>query len=177
MRHPPAESGLAFIRNAAQANSQRDIFQGEAIKIASPFCFSCFSFCFSSLCLPRLISAFSGLSKRFSCDFYTPFIALLIFSIYLCPNFHTSRSFRSVFFSPSFWFFQLFSASILLQPLLPSSCFITAFPLRVRVSLPEFLWGSLFRLFSKILLAWKSTRQKRRKVVLFSRSVIRPFGK
>lgn len=180
MRHPPAESGLAFIRNAAQADSQRGIFQGEAIKIASSFYFSCFSFCFSSLCLPRLIPALSGLSKRFfpfPCGFYNPFIALLIFSIYPRPNFHTSRSFRSPFFSPSFWFFQLFSASVLIQSLLPFSCFITAFPLRVRVSPPGFLWASLFRLFSKILLAWKSTRQKRRKVVLFSRLMIRPFGK
>ena len=32
MRHPPAESGLAFIRNAAQADSQRGIVQGGAAK-------------------------------------------------------------------------------------------------------------------------------------------------
>ncbi len=139
---------------------------------AFPFVFLRYAFPVWFLLFPVFQSAFP-----FPCGFYNPFIALLIFSIYPRPNFHTSRSFRSAFFSHSFWFFQLFSASILLQPLLPSSCFITAFPLRVRVSPPGFLWVSLFRLFSKILLAWKSTRQKRRKVVLFFRSVIRPFGK
>lgn len=86
-----------------------------------PFIVPAFPFVFLRYAFPVWFLLFSVFQSAFPfpCGFYNPFIALLIFSIYPRPNFHTSRSFRRAFFSPSFWFFQLFSASVLFQPLPP----------------------------------------------------------